>query len=155
MKFFIPFLIGLFFVTPSFAAVSPDEMLRDPALEERARALGKQLRCLVCQNQSIDDSDADLAKDLRSIVRERLLAGDTDAEIEAYMVERYGDFILLKPPVKFSTYLLWAGPLVIFAAGVGIMFSVMKQQRQRLGARGLSKDEQKKLDQIMADGKPS
>lgn len=117
-------LLGLtmaFAAAGAEAAVSPDEMLDDPVLEQRARALGQQLRCLVCQNQSIDDSDAPLARDLRQIVRERLVAGDTDEEIKRYLVDRYGKFVLLKPPVEPSTWLLWAGPfIVLLAAGLGV-----------------------------------
>lgn len=94
-------------------AVEPDEILADPALEARAREIGKELRCLVCQNQSIDDSDAELARDLRVLVRERLKAGDGDQEVIDYVVSRYGDFVLLKPPFKMSTYALWLGPGVV------------------------------------------
>ena len=105
------------------AATNPDEILEDPALEQRARDLSKQLRCLVCQNQSIDDSDADLARDLRRIVREQLVAGKSDEQIIDYLTARYGDFVLLKPPVKPATWGLWFGPalvLVIAAAGVAV-----------------------------------
>ena len=91
-------------------AVNPDEMLPDPALEARARDISKHLRCLVCQNQSIDDSDAGLAKDLRVLVRERIKAGDSNDEVIAFIVDRYGDYVLLNPPVKKSTIVLWAGP---------------------------------------------
>jgi cytochrome c-type biogenesis protein CcmH len=110
---------------PGQAATNPDEILKDPALEQRARGLSKQLRCLVCQNQSIDDSDADLARDLRRIVREQLVAGKSDGEIIAYVTARYGDFVLLKPPVKPATWGLWFGPaLVLVMAGAGIVFYV-------------------------------
>ena len=94
-------------------AVQPDEMLDDPKLEERAREISKDLRCLVCQNQSIDDSDAELAKDLRVLVRERLKAGDSNQQVRDYVVARYGDFVLLDPPMKMSTYALWFGPAAI------------------------------------------
>src|SRR5690606_38216184 len=98
-------LLGLCLLAPAAqGATSPDEILADPALEERARDLSRQLRCLVCQNQSIDDSDAELARDLRQIVRERLVAGDSDEEIIAFLTARYGDFVLLKPPVKPATW---------------------------------------------------
>lgn len=99
-------------------AVEPDEMLSDPALEARARALSKNIRCLVCQNQSIDDSNASLARDLRVIVRERLVAGDADDAILDYLVSRYGEFVLLKPRVTSATYALWYGPWVVLAFGV-------------------------------------
>lgn len=98
-------------------AVLPDEMLSDPAQEARARALSTGLRCLVCRNQSIDDSDADLARDLRILLRERIKSGDTDEEAVAYLVERYGNFILLKPPVTPLTWALWGGPLIFVALG--------------------------------------
>ena len=110
------------------AATNPDEILADPALEQRARELSKQLRCLVCQNQSIDDSDAELARDLRRIVREQLLAGESDAEIIGYVTARYGDFVLLKPPVKPATWGLWFGPaLVLLIAGAGVAVYVRRR----------------------------
>ena len=101
---------------PAFA-VDPGEKLADPALEARARAIAAELRCLVCQNQSIDDSDAPLAKDLRLLLRERLRAGASDAEARAYIVARYGDFVLLRPPLKPQTLLLWGAPLLALCAG--------------------------------------
>ena len=106
----------LLLAAPAFA-VEPGEMLADPALEARAREISKELRCLVCQNQSIDDSDATLARDLRIVVRERLTAGDTDSETVAFIVDRYGDFVLLRPPFKASTLILWIGPALILVAG--------------------------------------
>jgi cytochrome c-type biogenesis protein CcmH len=101
---------------PTFA-VNPSEILADPILESRAREISKGLRCLVCQNQSIDDSDADLAKDLRLLVRERLSAGDSNERVIQFVVSRYGDFVLMKPPFKMSTLALWLGPLVIILKG--------------------------------------
>ncbi len=116
-------LVGLI-APPTAWAVQPDEVLKDAGLELRARALSKHLRCLVCQNQSIDDSDAELARDLRVIVRERLVAGDSDEQVFAFLVARYGDFVLLKPPVKPSTWPLWFGPITVLAlAGLGIFFA--------------------------------
>ena len=103
-------------------AVEPDEVLADPALEGRARALSAELRCMVCQNQSIDDSDAPLAKDLRLLLRERLAAGDSDAEVQQFLVARYGDFILLRPRLKPETVLLWATPALVLAIGIGVVF---------------------------------
>ena len=103
-------------------AVEPEEMLDDPVLEQRAREISKELRCLVCQNQSIDDSDAGLARDLRVLVRERLVAGDSDEETISYVVDRYGDFVLLRPPVRPGTYALWFGPAaLIVLAGMGLV----------------------------------
>jgi len=112
-------LLGL--LQPAYA-LSPDELLKDPALEHRARAISAQLRCLVCQNQSIDDSDAPLAKDLRTLVREQLSAGKSDAEIMEYVVERYGEFVLLKPPFSMATLLLWGTPFaVLLIAGAALV----------------------------------
>lgn len=102
-------------------AVEPDEMLADPALEARAETLSKELRCVVCQNQSIDASSAPLARDMRLLVRERIAAGDTDAQTKAYLVERYGNFVLLKPPFQADTLLLWFGPLLILAVAGGAL----------------------------------
>lgn len=126
--------VFLFVMTPFGAgAVEPNELLSDPVLEARARVLSKNIRCLVCQNQSIDDSNASLARDLRIIVRERLVAGDSDNEIYAYLVARYGDYVLLKPPIKPSTYILWYGPIVIF--GLGSLGAVAFLARRRRAAR--------------------
>ena len=110
-------------------AVEPSEMLKDPALEARARAISKDLRCLVCQNQSIDDSNADLAHDLRLIVRERLTAGDSDQQVIAYLVARYGDFVLLDPPFKAKTLLLWGGPALVLLLGAGAIALAYRRQR--------------------------
>ena len=119
-----------FAALPGHAATNPDEILQDPALEQRARGLSKQLRCLVCQNQSIDDSDADLARDLRRIVREQLVAGKSDAEIISYVTARYGDFVLLKPPVEPATWGLWFGPAALLViAAIGIVIYVDRRRR--------------------------
>jgi cytochrome c-type biogenesis protein CcmH len=134
------------------AATSPDEILADPALEQRARALGKELRCLVCQNQSIDDSDADLARDLRQIVRERLVAGDSDAEIIGFLTARYGDFVLLKPPVKPATWGLWFGPaLVLLGAGAGIALYLRRRRRSGPPLPPLSAEERRRLAALLGD----
>ena len=134
-------------------ALQPNEVLKDPALEARARALSKDIRCLVCQNQSIDDSNADLARDLRVLVRERLQKGDSDPEILDFLVKRYGDFVLLKPPVKVSTYLLWYGPIGILILGV-IGLIVFFRNRRVVPARttaGLSADEEKRIAALLDD----
>jgi len=131
-------------------AVEPSEMLKDPVLEARARAISKELRCLVCQNQSIDDSNADLAHDLRLIVRERLTAGDSDDQVKAYLVARYGDFILLDPPFKAKTLLLWSGPALVLLLGAGAV--VLAYRRRRIDVSlpaGLSEDEKKRLARLM------
>jgi len=98
-------------------AVTPDEQLRDPKLEARAKAVSRELRCVVCQNQSIDDSEAPLAHDLRVILRERIAAGDTDDQAKAFLVKRYGSFVLLKPPFEPATWALWLGPFAVLAVG--------------------------------------
>ena len=111
-------------------AVDPDEILKNPDLEKRARIVSKGLRCVVCQNQSIDDSDARLARDLRILVRERIIAGDTNNQVIDYVVSRYGDFVLLRPPVKGSTFVLWFGPLVITL--IGLIGLILFFRRQKL-----------------------
>lgn len=114
---------------PLAIAVEPDEVLEDDLLEARARAISGNLRCVVCQSQNIDDSNAPLAKDMRLLVRERLLAGDSDEAVYAYLVERYGDYVLLKPPVQQNTVFLWAAPLVVFlSAGAAAFFYLSKMK---------------------------
>lgn len=132
-------------------ALAPDEVLADPVLEQRARALSSELRCMVCQNQSIDDSDAPLAKDLRVLVRERLVAGDSDAQVIDYLVSRYGEFVLLKPKVAWHTLALWiAGPLALIAGIAGLLVALRRQRKaQPVAASGLSAAEQAELDQIL------
>ena len=134
------------------AATSPDEILADPVLEERARALSRQLRCLVCQNQSIDDSDAELARDLRQIVRERLLAGDSDEQIIEFLTARYGDFVLLKPPVKPATWGLWFGPLALFlVAGAGVAVYLGRRRADPPKTQPLSAEERARLEALMGE----
>ena len=135
-------------LSPAFA-VNPDEVLADPALEARARAISAELRCMVCQNQSIDDSNAELAKDLRVLVRERLKAGDSDDEVRAYLVSRYGEFVLLRPPLGFNTLLLWGMPVLLLAAGGVVIFRQAARRRPPEPAAPLSDDEQKALDAIL------
>lgn len=147
-------LVSVCLLVGNALALQPNEVLKDPALEARARALSKDIRCLVCQNQSIDDSNADLARDLRVLVRERLQKGDSDPEILDFLVKRYGDFVLLKPPVKVSTYLLWYGPIGIFILGV-IGLIVFFRNRRMVPARttaGLSADEEKRIAALLDDG---
>lgn len=132
-------------------AVQPNEVLKDPELEARARNLSKDIRCLVCQNQSIDDSNAGLARDLRVLVRERLSEGDSDEQILDFLVKRYGDFVLLKPPVKASTYALWYGPIVIFVLGViGLVF-FMRSRRPTAATQpaALSEDEERRISALL------
>lgn len=124
MLILVALIIGL--ALPA-GALDPGEILDDPALEARARSIGKELRCLVCQNQSIDDSEAGLARDLRGIVRERLKAGDDDAAVVRYVVDRYGDFVLLRPPFKLATVLLWLGPALVLGLGLVVMIGVLRR----------------------------
>ena len=138
-------------------AVEPSEMLKDPALEARARAISRELRCLVCQNQSIDDSNADLAHDLRMIVRERISAGDSDAQVKAYLVARYGDFVLLDPPFEAKTLILWLGPALVLLLGAGgISTALRRRQAADAPETPLSEAEHQRLADITAedDAKP-
>lgn len=132
-------------------AVSPDEMLANPALETRARTLSTELRCMVCQNQSIDDSNADLARDLRVLVRERLTAGDTDEQVLNFIVARYGEFVLLKPRLMLSTILLWGFPVAALVAGaIAIVVSIRRRRRSPLETAPLSDSEKKQLKKLLA-----
>ena len=110
-------------------AVQPDEVLSDPALEQRARTLSRELRCMVCQNQSIDDSDAPLARDLRLLVRERIKAGDSDGQVLDFLVDRYGQFVLLKPRFGLDTALLWLAPIAVLLIGVGGLVALIRRRR--------------------------
>ncbi|MBM3487644.1 MAG: cytochrome c-type biogenesis protein CcmH [Alphaproteobacteria bacterium] len=134
-------------------ALEPGERLADPALEARAREIGKTLRCLVCQNQSIDDSDADLARDLRAVVRERLSAGETDRQVVAYVRDRYGDFVLLKPPFQPSTYALWAAPVVLFGLAALTVVVVLRRRRGAADVARLSAEEEARLARLLDDGR--
>jgi cytochrome c-type biogenesis protein CcmH len=138
----------LFAGAPAFA-VQPDEVLADPALEQRARDLSAQLRCMVCQNQSIDDSDAELARDLRLLVRERLVAGDSDEEVLAYLVDRYGEFVLLRPAVSARNALLWATPALVLALGAAGVVLFMRRRKTVASDAPLSKEEAARLAEIL------
>jgi cytochrome c-type biogenesis protein CcmH len=136
------FLMLALLLLPLFSvhAIEPHEILSDPALETRARALSKVFRCPVCQNQSLDDSDAEIARDLRRLVRERLVAGDTDVQVKAHLVARYGDFVLLDPPMKPETWILWFGPLVFVLAGGIAVWQVLHRGRRKYAASAPAKD---------------
>lgn len=139
--------LALVLSAASAFAVQPDEVLQDPALERRARGISSELRCLVCQNQSIDESDAPLAKDLRVLVRERLKAGDGDADVRNFIVRRYGEFVLLKPSFGVHTALLWLGPALVLCAGIVSLIATLR--RRRPAAAPLSADERAALEALL------
>ncbi len=150
------FLLLLLAFAPVIAAtpvhaVKPDEVLSDPALEARARALSAHLRCMVCQNQSIDDSDAELARDLRVLVRERLVAGDSDSEVIDYLVSRYGEFVLLKPRFSWQNLALWATPAVVLIIGVTAFAAYSRRRASPAGkaATALTDDEQARIAKLL------
>jgi cytochrome c-type biogenesis protein CcmH len=148
-------LLALLFVVAPLHAVQVDEILPDPVLEARARAISQDLRCMVCQNQSIDDSEAPLARDLRLLVRERLKAGDSDTQVVDYLVARYGEFVLLKPRLNWHTAVLWGAPLTILIAGLlGFGLSVLRRSAAAPlpEATALSESERLKLKAITQSG---
>jgi cytochrome c-type biogenesis protein CcmH len=154
MRRFASVVLFVLALLPTMAlAVTPDEMLKDPVLEARARSLSSELRCMVCQNQSIDDSDAPLAHDLRLLVRDRLTQGDSDQQVLNFLVARYGDFILLKPPFQWSTLLLWGLPPGALIAGL-VSLLVMARRRRTLNLAGadLSDGEQRRLATLVEPG---
>jgi cytochrome c-type biogenesis protein CcmH len=143
----------LLFTAPAFA-IGVDEPLPDPAQEQRAREISKSLRCLVCQNQSIEDSNAALAKDLRHLVRERIEAGDSDAEVRSYVVARYGDWVLLKPPFNARTAVLWVGPFVLLALagiGVAIYYRRLASAAKTQAPLPLTPEERARLERLISD----
>ena len=147
-------LCGLMLAVQTVAAFGfeNDEPLEDPAQELRAVTLAKELRCLVCQNQSIMESDAPLARDLRVVVRERVAAGDTDDEIKDYVVERYGDFVLLRPPFKPKTWILWLGPvLLVGGALIGLVLFWRRRTAVPAGPAPLSAEERARVDRLLGD----
>ena len=153
MRAFVAALL-LTFCLGTAIAVEPEEMLDDPVLEERAREISKELRCLVCQNQSIDDSNAGLARDLRVLVRERLTAGDSNDEVMRYIVDRYGDFVLLRPPVRPGTYALWFGPAVlIVVASLGLVLFFRRRRASVVEAAPppLTPEERARLKALLDD----
>ena len=130
-------------------AVQPDEILSDPAQEARARTISKSLRCLVCQNESIDDSEAPLAHDLRVLVRERLKAGDSDDQVKQYLVSRYGQYVLLKPPFEASTLFLWVSPPLLLFAGIGMAMMLFRNRKTTPAIAPLSLSEHRRVDEIL------
>jgi cytochrome c-type biogenesis protein CcmH len=153
MKKLVFVILSLFIFWSSVTgAVEPSEMLDDPVLEQRAREISKGLRCLVCQNQSIDDSNAGLARDLRILVRERLTAGDSDQEVIDYIVFRYGDFVLLKPPFKIATLALWLGPLGIAGAAGLVYFNFFRRRSTDIKVvPSLSQEEEDRFEKIIEE----
>ena len=149
MRTLLVLALTLFMAAPAFA-VLPDEVLADPALEARARTISSQLRCLVCQNESIDDSNADLAREIRLIVRERLVAGDTDEQVMQYLVDRYGEFVLLKPVFAPHTLILWtAAPIVLVIGGIAIVIAARRKRATAAPEETeLTPDEQRALDDL-------
>ena len=134
-------------------ALDAAEMFDDPAEEARARAIGRELRCLVCQNESIFDSNAGLARDLRVLVRERMAAGDSDAEVLAYVHDRYGDYVLLKPPVTAQTYLLWAAPGLFLALGALAVHAYTRRRIREAPAPALTDEDRREAQRLLKGGK--
>ncbi len=148
MRRLLSLLLLAFCLSVPVFAVSPNEMLSDPALEQRARDISGGLRCLVCQNQSIDDSDADLARDLRILVRERLVAGDTNAEVEQYLVDRYGEYVLLNPRLNNHTLILWIAAPVLLVFGLGGLWLAKRGNARGVPREALSEDEKRVLAEL-------
>ncbi len=143
-------LLGTLVASTFAFGVTPDEMLKDPALEARARDLSHELRCMVCQNQSIDDSEAPLAKDLRVLVRERLTRGDSDKQVLAFMVARYGEFVLLKPPFQWRTLLLWGvSPLVLIGGVIGLIVVARRRRSGTPALLSLSQEEERRIGALL------
>ena len=154
MRVLLVLLTTLWLVLPAFA-VNPDEMLKDPVLEARARTISEGLRCLVCQNESIDDSDADLAHEIRVLVRERLTAGDTDQQAVQYLVDRYGEYVLLKPVFAWHTLILWiAAPSLLVIGGIVLVVAARRRRSVVIPTGDLSSDEQRVLDELSEDPRP-
>ena len=154
MRFLFAVLVTWMALAPlPSVSVEPGERLKDPILEARARDISKGLRCLVCQNQSIDDSDASLARDLRVLVRERLTAGESDDQVIAYVTSRYGDYVLLEPPLKPTTYLSWFGPVGIFLVGGAAVFVFLRRRTRLAGdeVTPLNDKERRHIERLLDD----
>jgi len=145
-------LLCCILIAPAIA-VLPDEMLADPVLEARARTISKLLRCVVCQNQTIDDSNAPLARDMRILVRERITAGDTDAEVKQYLVDRYGNFVLMRPPVQTNTVFLWAGPAIFLSLAFFGFFMYLRKSKAHasLEPAPLAAEEEAELQRLIEE----
>jgi cytochrome c-type biogenesis protein CcmH len=145
-------LLALALVALPAFAVEPSEMLADPRMEARAQKISQELRCVVCQNESIDASNAPLAQDMRKLVRERLMAGDSDAEVKAYLVARYGNFVLLRPPVQTNTLLLWGGPFLVLALGAWWIVARARSRAETVAP--LTEEERRALGQRLGEPRP-
>ena len=150
MRAFRAALTAALLAATSAGAVEPDELMKDPTLEARARALSAELRCLVCQNQSIDDSEAPLARDIRLLIRERIATGESDEKVRAFLVSRYGDFILLKPPFKAETLILWLSAPLALALGA---LAIVLARRRAPAPPPLTPEEEKRLGEIAGEEK--
>ena len=148
MRSLLKSLLTVFFLTTEALALEPGEILKDPVLEARARSISKNLRCLVCQNQSIDDSDAPLAKDLRLLVRNQIVSGKTDEKIISDIVARYGDFVLLNPPINQKTIILWLSPMLILLAGGVSLYIYFRRRKSAAAEKLLSEAEKEKLVEL-------
>ena len=151
MRHWLALLTMLLLSLPAFAQ---EVQLTDPKLEQRARDLSREIRCVVCQSQSVADSDADIAQEVRALIREQIAAGKSDQEIRDYLVARYGDFVLFDPPFKASTYVLWLGPLAVLAIGAIGVFVYFRRRAQEPSARPapLSAEEQSRVARLLQDG---
>ncbi len=148
-RFMVLVMAVLVSAGPALAVLTPEERLDDPQLEERARALSLEVRCMVCQNQSIDDSDAPLARDLRLLIRERVAAGDSDDEVLAFLVARYGEFVLMRPRMAPHTIVLWAAPFVLLGAGAAGLAIWLVRRRSQVQTAALSDAERRELSRIL------
>ena len=152
MRTLLAALLCALLLVPAALAVQPDEILADQALEERARDLSKELRCVVCQNEAIDTSNAGMARDMRVLLRERLVAGDSDDEVRDFFVARYGDYVLMSPPIKASTYVLWFGPAVVLLLAAAFVWrAACRRKATATPAAALSPEEQARLDRLLSD----
>ena len=153
MKSALAHLLLLFSFAWTVSAQEARPLSDDPELEKRLNNLAKELRCLVCQNETLADSQADLAQDLRAQIREQMKAGKTDKEIVTYLTDRYGQFVLYRPPVEPTTYLLWFGPFLFLLGGLAILFRYVKQRRQLISESPLTMEQQQKVEQILKEEK--
>jgi len=146
---YVVLIILLFLCLAGVVTAKEAQPNEDPKIEQRMKALTEQLRCLVCQNETLSESRADLAEDLRRQIREQIKAGKSDKQIIAFLTERYGDFVLYNPPVKMTTYLLWFGPFILLIAGTGVLYRYLKRRRELISDQPLTTDERKQAEEIL------